>query len=189
MIVFIDTPRDYRQDSTVVDLHTFQFTIAHTLGFSVFILLSKRQISNSLTVISNQESSCHSLIPFLPLFCNCQFRRLHSFQYQAHILTDWHPETWLFTLWCSIKSFFITTLHGPHGKCRVLLSHIVLGLFTTPLHSNNRGMDNIENSLSVVEACIMDTCLQSHCLAMFFFSMALPAHSGPKLHNHFFHRQ
>jgi hypothetical protein len=31
------------------------------------------------------KSSCHSLVPFLPLFCDCQFRRLDSIQIQAHI--------------------------------------------------------------------------------------------------------
>jgi hypothetical protein len=47
------------------------------------------------------KSSCHSLIPFLPLFCNCQFRRLDSIQFlcsQAHILAGWSLETPLFTL-------------------------------------------------------------------------------------------
>jgi hypothetical protein len=37
------------------------------------------------------------------------------------------------------KHFFIITLHGPHGKRRLLLSRIVLGVFTAPLHSNGRG--------------------------------------------------
>jgi hypothetical protein len=31
------------------------------------------------------KSSSRSLIPFLPLFCNCQFRRLYSIQFEAHI--------------------------------------------------------------------------------------------------------
>jgi hypothetical protein len=42
------------------------------------------------------KSSFHRLINFLPLFCNCQFRRLDSIQFlcsQAHILADWHLET------------------------------------------------------------------------------------------------
>jgi hypothetical protein len=46
------------------------------------------------------KTSFHSLIPFLPLFCNCQFRRLDSVQFfcsQAHILTGWRPETHIFT--------------------------------------------------------------------------------------------
>jgi hypothetical protein len=44
------------------------------------------------------ESSFCSLIPFLLLFCSCQFRRLDSIPFQAHILAGWHPETRLFTL-------------------------------------------------------------------------------------------
>jgi hypothetical protein len=100
------------------------------------------------------KSSFHSLIPFLPLFCNCQFQRLDSIQFlcsQAHILAGWSHETRLFTLCCSVEFFFITTLHGPHGKRRLLLSHIVLGELTAPLYSNDRGADHIENSLSIVE--------------------------------------
>jgi hypothetical protein len=40
--------------------------------------------------------SFHSLISFLPLFCNCQFRRVDSFLFfcsQAHILAGWRLET------------------------------------------------------------------------------------------------
>jgi hypothetical protein len=50
--------------------------------------------------------------------------------------------------------FFTTTLHGPHGKHRVLLSRIVLAVFTALLHSNGPGADHIENSLSILEACL-----------------------------------
>jgi hypothetical protein len=38
---------------------------------------------------------------------------------------------------------------------------IVLGVFTAPWHISGRGADHIQNSLSVVEAC-----LPSRCLAM-----------------------
>jgi hypothetical protein len=44
------------------------------------------------------KSSMRSLIPFLPLFCNCQFRRLDWIQFlcsQAHILAGWCLETQL----------------------------------------------------------------------------------------------
>jgi hypothetical protein len=44
--------------------------------------------------------------------------------------------------------------HGPHGKHRLLLSHIVLGVFTASLHSNGCGGDHIGNSLSIVEVCL-----------------------------------
>jgi hypothetical protein len=42
------------------------------------------------------RSSFHSLIPFLPLLCNCQFWRLDSIQClcsKAHILAGWRLET------------------------------------------------------------------------------------------------
>jgi hypothetical protein len=47
------------------------------------------------------KSSFHSLIPFLPLFCNCQFRRLDSIQFQAHIPACWRSKTRLFTYFLS----------------------------------------------------------------------------------------
>jgi hypothetical protein len=50
-------------------------------------------------------------------------------------------------------------LHGPYGKHRLLLSRIVLGVFTAPLHSNDRGADHIEDSLSIVEAFLPSRCL------------------------------
>jgi hypothetical protein len=57
----------------------------------------------------------------------------------------------------SIEFFFITTLHGPHGKHRLLLHRIILGVFIAPLHRYGRGADHIENSLSTVEACLPRT--------------------------------
>jgi hypothetical protein len=45
---------------------------------------------------SHMKSSFHRLIPFLPLFCNCHFRRLDSIQLlcsQAHIPAGWRLET------------------------------------------------------------------------------------------------
>jgi hypothetical protein len=110
------------------------------------------------------KSSFHRLIPFLPLFWSCKFRRLDPIQFlcaQARISAGRRLETRLLTLCCPIEFFFITTLHGPHGKHRLLLSLTVSGVFTAPLHSNGRGADQIENRLSFVEAC-----LPSRCLAM-----------------------
>jgi hypothetical protein len=103
------------------------------------------------------KSSFHSLIPFLPLFCNCHFRRLGSIQFlcsQAHILAGLRLETRLSTLCCSIELFFITTLHGLQGKHRLLLPLIVLGVFSAPLHSNGRGADHIDNILTTAEECL-----------------------------------
>jgi hypothetical protein len=70
--LYIHTTRDYRQYSAITFLHTFQFTVAHALGFSVFasrILatgLSQTHCHNN----SHMKSFCNSLIPFLPFLLN-----------------------------------------------------------------------------------------------------------------------
>jgi hypothetical protein len=86
----------------------FQFTVAHALGFSVFNsrILVTGFITVSLSLKITHEVFFHTLMPFLPLFCNCQFRRLHSIKFfcsQAHILGGWRLETRFSTLvYCSI---------------------------------------------------------------------------------------
>jgi hypothetical protein len=44
---------------------------------------------------------------------------------EAHIMAGWLLQTRLSTLCCAVEFFFITTLNGPHGKHRLLLSLIV----------------------------------------------------------------
>jgi hypothetical protein len=75
---------------------------------------------------SHVESSFHSLILSLPLFCICHFRRLHSFQFlcsQAHIAAAWRLETRLFApttvLHCRTLP---TTLRVPHGNTASLVT-------------------------------------------------------------------
>jgi hypothetical protein len=84
----IYTTRDYRQYSAIADLHTLQFATAHALRLSS-LAVSWQRIYNSLTVTSNYTRSLlfHSLIPFLPLFWKCQFRRLDS----IHLLPSSYP--------------------------------------------------------------------------------------------------
>jgi hypothetical protein len=66
----------------------------HALGFAVFtsrVLATELQLSHC-HLKSHMKPSFRPLIPFLPLFCNCQFRRLDSIQFlcsQAHILAGW----------------------------------------------------------------------------------------------------
>jgi hypothetical protein len=76
----IHTVRDYRQYSATAILLTFQFTFAHTLGFSVITsrILATGISQSQCSFKSHVKSSCHNLIPFLSLFCSCQFRRLDS---------------------------------------------------------------------------------------------------------------
>jgi hypothetical protein len=75
------------------------------LGFLIF---TSRILATGLWLYhchfkSLMEYYFHSFTRFLPLFCNCQFRRLGSVQFPAHILAHLHPETRLFTLdYCSI---------------------------------------------------------------------------------------
>jgi hypothetical protein len=77
------------------------------------------------------KSSLHSLTPFLPLFCSCQFRRLDSLQFlcsQDDIPAGWRPETRLFTSLYAAEHFFKITSHRPRRKQSLL--------FTNPLRSN-----------------------------------------------------
>jgi hypothetical protein len=65
--------RNYRQYSAIADLHTLQFIVTHALGFSAFTSLI--QATDFIRVChfkSYMKSSLRRLIPFLPLFCNCQ---------------------------------------------------------------------------------------------------------------------
>jgi hypothetical protein len=76
----IHTFRNYRQYSATAILQTFQFTVVHALGFSGVTsrILATDFSEYHCNFKSHMKFSCHSLIPFLPLFCSCQFRRLDS---------------------------------------------------------------------------------------------------------------
>jgi hypothetical protein len=96
MIRFIDTfykytTLDYRQYSSIAVLHTFQFKVTHAIRFSVFTsrILATDLSQSHCHFKSHMKFSFHSPIPFLPLFCSCQFRRLDSIQF----LAGWVPET------------------------------------------------------------------------------------------------
>jgi hypothetical protein len=63
------------------------------------------------------KSSFHSLIPFLSLFCNCQFRRLNSIQFlysQAHIPAGWRLETRLDSMLLNTTLQKICTDHAEN---------------------------------------------------------------------------
>jgi hypothetical protein len=108
------------------------------------------------------NSSCHSLIPFLPLFCSCQFRRLDSIQFlcsQTHIPAGSRSETRLFT---SLNGLNWTLPYNNFERTTQKTQPLYYweGVFTAPLHSNG--------SCSTV-ACIFVApriCLQSCSLAM-----------------------
>jgi hypothetical protein len=100
--LYIHTVRDYRQYSysAINILHTIQFTVTQALGFSVFTShILATDLSHSHFIFkSRMKSSCHSLIPFLPLFCSCQFRRFDSIQFhlsrQAGVLKFDYSLSW-----------------------------------------------------------------------------------------------
>jgi hypothetical protein len=123
--------------SAIAILYTLQFIVAHTLGFSVFtsyILATDFQQSHC-HLKSHKKSSFQSLTPFLPLFCNCQFRRLDSIQFYAPKLITRQagvpkfdsslPNRLLLlgrVFWlCS----FVTPRQGHHGKESVFLTKLV----------------------------------------------------------------
>jgi hypothetical protein len=109
------------------------------------------------------ESSFRSLIPFLSIFCNCQFRRLDSIQFlcsQAHIPSGWRPETRLFT---SRRLLFFEICpynNSARTKQKIGLLCCWKGVFSPLLHSNG--------SYPIV-ACVFvaaGMCLPSPCLTM-----------------------
>jgi hypothetical protein len=65
--LYIHTTQDYRQYSAIAILHTFQFAIPHTLGFSVFIsrILATDSSQSHCNFKSHMKFSLHHLIPFL----------------------------------------------------------------------------------------------------------------------------
>jgi hypothetical protein len=66
MIGFISTSvtisRNYNQYSAVVDLHTFQFTVTHALGFSVS---TSRLLAIDLNTETNTSNHYEGFLPFL----------------------------------------------------------------------------------------------------------------------------
>jgi hypothetical protein len=109
----------------------------------------------------------HSLIPFFPLFSNCQLRWLDSIQFlysQAHILAGRRLETQLNLLnW--------TLFYNPSARTTQKTQPLCCwkGMFTAPLHSNG--------SYSYV-ACIFAAGMwsPSRCLAMNIYSdFTIPA--------------
>jgi hypothetical protein len=78
--LYIHTVWNYRQYSAIAILHTFKFTIPHSLGFSVFTsrILATDLSQSHCNCKSHMKSSLHRIIPFLSLFCNCQLNSIPS---------------------------------------------------------------------------------------------------------------
>jgi hypothetical protein len=126
------TTRDYRQYSAISILHTFQFTVAHTPGFSVFTsrILATDLSQSHCNFKSHMKPSFRSLIPFLPLFGSYQLNSIPSSSPRS---LESRNSTRLLRLLCSAKHVRITTLHGPRRKNSLYCWE---GLFTDPLSSN-----------------------------------------------------
>jgi hypothetical protein len=106
------------------------------------------------------EFPFQSLIPFLTLFCDCQFWRLDSIQLlcsQAHILAGWRIETQLFIERPQLNS---SLYHFAGTKQKTQPLYCWYGVFTAPLHSNGNYL---------IVACVFvvaGKCLPRSCLAM-----------------------
>jgi hypothetical protein len=115
---------------------------------------------------SHMMSSFHSLTYFLPLFCNYQFWRLNSTQFNSiPLLPDSYPgrmasrnSTLILILWTLLHYYFAWTTQKTQRLywCK--------GVFTAPLHNNG--------SFSIF-ACVFvaaGICLPSRCLTTNVYS-------------------
>jgi hypothetical protein len=100
-------------------LHTLHFTRTQTLGFSVFTsrVLAMDLYQSHCHFKSHLKSSFHSLIPFLSLFCSCQFRTLDSIP----LLLNSYPSRLVsqnFTQFYAAPASFENLLYNHFlGKC------------------------------------------------------------------------
>jgi hypothetical protein len=128
--LFVHSTRDYRQYSSIADLHTLQLTITHALGVSVFTshILATVSLSLQITheVFFSPPNSFITIILQVPI----QKTPLNSIPLlpRSYIPAGWRLET----PFCSIllyaaEHFFITTLHGPRRKQPLLLTTSVYG--------------------------------------------------------------
>jgi hypothetical protein len=93
-------------------LHTFQFTVAHALGFFIFTsrILTTDLSQSHCNFKSHMKSSFHRLTPFLPLFCNCQFRNSTQFNSSYPGRTASRNSTLRFRLLLYTRSRLLTVL-------------------------------------------------------------------------------
>jgi hypothetical protein len=173
------TVRDYTQ------LQRYRYSAHCTLGFSVFTsrILAVDLSHSFCNFKSHMKPSFHSLIPFLPIFCSSQFRRLDSVQFfcsHAHIPADWRLETRLFAslYYCSMPpntslqplcmdltgntfscwSVFTAPLRrGPHRNWPLLLRRLYCGhVFTEPFVSNGHTSHNIKMYIREIQKTDVD---------------------------------
>jgi hypothetical protein len=140
------TTRNYSQYSAIADLHTLQFTVTHALGFPNFTsCILETGLQQSHCHFKSHRKPCfHSLIPFLPFLLN--HIRLPSPELDPFLDNNWLKWTLLQPnslrswqqLTAPLQLPVVWPRGEPHGKHCLLLSRIVLRVFTDPLPSNKR---------------------------------------------------
>jgi hypothetical protein len=163
--LYFHTVRNYRQYSPIAILHTFQFTVTHALGFSVFTsrILATDLSQSHCHFNSHVKSSWHSLILsccFFSIALDCHLQ--NSTQFFSFSITSLHDYCSLLRriVWlCPL----ITPRHGPHGKHCLLLPRMRVywsvtycrvrlccwNVFTDPLPSNGYICHNMNPKISV----------------------------------------
>jgi hypothetical protein len=140
----IDTTQDYRQYAAISDLHTLQLTVTHAQGFSVFTspILATDLSQSHCHFKSHMKSSCHSLIPFLTLFCDRQFWRLESISSSAPKFISWQAGVSKLDStrprllkWNLLYNNFARITQKTHAL------YFLEGAFTAPLHSKRKLLD------------------------------------------------
>jgi hypothetical protein len=126
----IHTTRNYRQLqssrwSTNVRVYRYTLSLSLSLGFSAFT--SRNQAGDLYQSHCNfkthVKSSCHRLIPFLPLSCTFKLRRLY---WQAGISK----------LDSVLLNWTLLYNHFARSKQKIQALHCWGGGFTKPLHSS-----------------------------------------------------
>jgi hypothetical protein len=154
---------NYNQYSAIADLHTFQFTIAHTLGLPVFACCLLAMDLNTETITSNyyevflSSTTLHiSVLICTQLIFTIPFSSLYS-----EVL-----------LACEFTSL-ISILYRSHRKQSVLLMtlpHCIAWSNTWNVFTKLLPRNRFHNPILLLHACITG-CLSSCCLAMHWSNM------------------
>jgi hypothetical protein len=126
----IHSPGNYRQCSVIAVLRTFHFTVTHALKFSIIIsrILATDLSQSHCHFKAQMKFSFHSLIPFLPLFCNCQFNS------SAPKLISW--QAGVSKLNSVLFNWILPYNHFAQTTQKMQPLYCWEGVFTAPLHSN-----------------------------------------------------
>jgi hypothetical protein len=143
--------------SAIADLHTSEFTVTHALGLSVFTsrILATDLEQSHCHFKSHMQSSFHSLLPFLLLFCSCRLNSIsllpssYSGRLASRNLTRLRHINWT----PIYNHFALTTQKTQPFYCWEVV-------FTAPLHRNG------SNSIVACVFVVAGMCLPIRCVAM-----------------------